>query len=158
MDERDIVVWAAGFFDGEGCVGVYVLPPSPVRKLHRVTLVVNAANTDRRPLELLKRFGGTHFVSWKSGRPGQRIVYRWQIQGQQAYLFLLAVLPYLVVKKEQAELAIKFWELPWRTKRQGQAAGKAMGVALHRTRAEVEADLEIASAIKAMKRASGDKQ
>ncbi|WP_312574053.1 hypothetical protein, partial [Staphylococcus saprophyticus] len=63
-DER-FVVWAAGFFDGEGCVGVYLFRRG-VRRLASPTLRVQVANTDIRPLDELKRkFGGHRVSSWR---------------------------------------------------------------------------------------------
>jgi hypothetical protein len=35
-------------------------------------------------------------------------MYRWKIAGQAASEFLKAVLPYLVIKRKQAEIAIEF--------------------------------------------------
>lgn len=93
MDET-ILGYAAGFFDGEGCI------LTRERRGHvelRVTAVQNAA----APLLLLKEhFGGAviHIVP--------RDIYVWEISHRKAREFLAAVLPHLMVKRERAERAL----------------------------------------------------
>lgn len=88
--------WAAGFFDAEGSVSIYVRPE---RSYMRVTV----AQKDRRPLEQLKAwFGGS------LGDPRPSGVSNWTVQSQQAATFLRSVRPYLRVKHEQADVALEF--------------------------------------------------
>lgn len=93
--------WAAGAIDGEGTIGVYL------HKGHyRLTLAVY--NTDpRMVLQLQELFGGsthTYNNSNKKGRP----YFVWIQRAQQARQTLEILLPFFVIKKEQALLAIEF--------------------------------------------------
>lgn len=92
------VAWAAGFFDGEGCI-------LGKRTKDGAELVVTVTQNDRRPLELLMGwFGGSieHEISKKFVYDR----YRWVITRRKARLFLQAIAPYLVVKRERAQLAL----------------------------------------------------
>jgi hypothetical protein len=93
--------WAAGFFDGEGCVSIH-------RRVRRnsVSFIMTAQVTqnDRRPLDALAEiFGGT--VS-RPRKEGVDRCHRWRVHSRQAERFLLAILPYLLVKRAPTELAL----------------------------------------------------
>jgi hypothetical protein len=97
------VAWAAGFFDGEGTVGVWQL-----RKRGRVYyyLSVSVGQVDRRPLVALQgRYGGSLGLSI---RPTGHAAWKWQLVTQAAALFLADIRPYLMVKQEQVDLALTF--------------------------------------------------
>lgn len=86
--------YAAGFFDGEGCVRIS-------RVGERYKLQVKISQLDRRPLDLLSnKYGGVVYES-------SRCPY-WEIASRQASTFLSAILPYLIVKKKEAEIAVEF--------------------------------------------------
>lgn len=53
---------------------------------------------------LTKHFGGHVQLS----RKDKHYIYRWDIRSQAAKRFLETIVPYLIVKKEQAELALAF--------------------------------------------------
>jgi hypothetical protein len=97
MDE--FLIWAAGFFDGEGCVGIY-----PGRQAGRVRwrLCLSVVQKDRRPLDLMReRFGGS--ISRKEDD-------RWVLTfgPGSASAFLREVRPHLRVKADQADVALEF--------------------------------------------------
>lgn len=102
MTELDIA-WAAGFFDGEGCIVLHSNGSSPVLRLR-----LDVGQVDRRPLEkLVAIFGGSiQAVPFRSER--WRRQYVWRLTSPDSSL--AAMLPYLTVKKEQAELALEFAE------------------------------------------------
>lgn len=89
--------WAAGFLDGEGCIRAY-------RKTNQYALQVTAWNKDIRPLEKLKDVYGGSVGSHSNG------CWRWQVSANIALSFLKHVRPFLVVKGEQADVAISFQE------------------------------------------------
>lgn len=92
--------YVAGYFDGEGYVGV---PKTNGCYNVRVSL----SNTYLPALvELQKQFGGVVSAKSKQVKPTHRKTYHWRIGGQPAKEFLIAILPYLDEKKQQAELAI----------------------------------------------------
>lgn len=89
--------YIAGFFDGEGCVCV----PRTRGYLH-----VNIANKHRGVLEgIQKQFGGCL-------RETHTGVYTLFMATRGAERFLVALLPFLVVKREVAELGIEVSQMP----------------------------------------------
>jgi len=98
--------WAAGFFDGEGCINI----AKPINKRPHATYITYAlqaivAQRDRRPLdELVHLFGGKVTTVKIHGST------YWYLRrhGRKAVEMLEQILPFLVLKKEQAELALKF--------------------------------------------------
>ena len=99
--DKTFVAWAAGFFDGKGCVQITRSQPRGTKSPTH-TLVVTVSQNDYRPLHRLRdAFGGS--VN-KVGARGNA----WQITGQKALRFLQMVQLYLQVKQEQAHLAAEF--------------------------------------------------
>jgi hypothetical protein len=94
--------YLAGFFDGEGCVmtrrgsGGYW------------ELRLSVGQIDPAPLYLLQgRFGGGIYRKSK-GLLGRQ-VWAWVITGDKAAKALEALAPHLIVKRDQALLALEFW-------------------------------------------------
>lgn len=101
--------WFAGFFDGEGCVGI---APSYDTSLYLLKLQLS--NTEIAPLLLFKeRFGGC--VLKPSLRPSDSVRRKpcgqWKCDSKVAEAALRAMLPHLVVKRERTLLALEFREL-----------------------------------------------
>ena len=119
MDEFKIA-WAAGIMDGEGCVGVRWN-----KKRKSFTLVVSVTNTDPRMLITLKRmFGGSiQLAHSKNYKPHYKTTWGWFLVSTGACAMLQTVLPHLVVKRDQAELAITFQGMH---RKRGGAIGKAI--------------------------------
>ena len=140
--------YLAGFFDGEGCVGAYITnrPASPTNRAARgMRLSVSVAQVDRRPLLMLQEaFGGAVVVSDKGNTRkdgfNRRICYVWIVSGPSAQTALRAMLPYLVVKREQAEEALKIVMIPRGARRRTEYRDE---------------DVRIASHIKELKRKAG---
>lgn len=99
---RYTVSYAAGFFDGEGSV---VLKADGA-------LTISATQKDPRPLRLLEHlFGGSiGYIERSKCRPYSY----WQVRGEEASAALQRMLPFLIVKRDQAELAIEHRQLYWR--------------------------------------------
>lgn len=143
------LLWMAGFFDGEGCVRLQIVKRS---RYYKADLRVSVSNTDIRGLDpFVKRFGGIRVRSCKPSKSHHKQVYRFDIGGKRAYEFLMQVIPYLLVKREQAELSCRFWELPWRTRR-GQVSGEPMNVNRFRTAEQQNIDKGFVDRVKALKR------
>lgn len=96
------LAYTAGIVDGEGSVSIIKQDrnrPSP-----SLSLVVSIANNNAELFSFLqKRFGGrTNFSNrWHK-------TYQWKLQAAKAQEFLQLILPYLLLKREQAELGIAF--------------------------------------------------
>jgi hypothetical protein len=107
MTSEAELAYFAGFFDGEGCVGI-----NPVSKAGGVSryycLYATARQIDTTPLQMLKEAFGGCIQGPHNASATKRGTYSWRVQAAQAEQFLVAVLPYLVVKRAQAELALEF--------------------------------------------------
>lgn len=99
--------YAAGIIDGEGCILIAVRPPRDGRSAaHDLRVIVKMR--DHQAIELLRDlFGG---VQKYRVIQGGKVHHQWQVQQRKAYRTLKDVLPYLLVKKAQAEMAIRFYE------------------------------------------------
>ena len=94
---REELAYIAGFFDGEGCI---------TTSSGSNTLTVSASNTIRAPLEFIQRVFEGHVTIHKYSKP-RNVLYDWVIYGQNAAEMLQWLLPYLIVKKEQALLGVE---------------------------------------------------
>jgi hypothetical protein len=111
MDKSNSSNWSylAGLFDGEGTVSIGASKNSNgtvVFQLH-----TKIANTDLRLMQwLIKTFGGTYSVSSsKKHKKNYRLQYTWHPTGKaNRKEFLENIIPYLVIKKEQALIGLEF--------------------------------------------------
>jgi hypothetical protein len=103
MNERDLI-WAAGFFDGEGTATItgrrYVKG-----NLCKGYILATVVNSHREVLEevFLNNWGGA--ISPTSTKEH---VHRWRIYNGNATKFLKDILPYLKIKWQVAELVLEF--------------------------------------------------
>lgn len=103
MDSHE-AAYLAGFFDGEGCVGAYM-------RGDKVVLRLAVGNTHRPSLDRIQRaFGGSTCPINQKKRPRNKPQWQWSITGQRAKDALAVMLPYLLTKKAQAEIALT-WPL-----------------------------------------------
>ena len=92
LDEESLV-YAAGFLDGEGCF--------TVGRNDKIT--VTASNSDQQVIEWLKHtFGGSVTHHKRLRKPHHSTMYSWSVVSRDALRLLLAILPYLRVKTDQA--------------------------------------------------------
>jgi hypothetical protein len=102
--ETDLA-WAAGIFDGEGCVLVRHDAQSVKKGWTRHELQVSVVNTNEPMIrKLIAMFGGGAHV--RKVKVNRRIG-MWQIYGRRAAGFLENILPYMVAKKPEAEAALE---------------------------------------------------
>jgi hypothetical protein len=97
------LAYAAGIIDGEGCIRANKQKGkvSPVLRIH-------VTNTDERLVELLKGwFGGYIWKETKQYMPNAKIRFVWEVSAKRAEVVLRSIIPYLVLKKERAELALE---------------------------------------------------
>lgn len=92
------LAYMAGFLDGEGSISIYRRGQT-----NTFVLSVKVAQKDRRPLELFRsEFGGYITRGKISG------VHYWGISCKAASSALSELLPFLIVKKEEALIGIEF--------------------------------------------------
>lgn len=115
--DRDLLIWAAGFFDGEGCVSI---GKATNRKKDRKTGVLNGkvyvgyhmhVIVCQKEIEALQRFHAMFGGSLVEFPQYGYMYYLWKVWGTSAKDVLCALLPYLVVKRKVAENAIRFQEM-----------------------------------------------
>jgi len=98
MKKTDIAYFA-GIVDGEGYIGIYI-----IGKRRQYHMEVGVSNTNFWLLSQLKfAFNGTIRGPYSGGR-----CLIWRVTDKQALIFLETLLPYLHLKRPQAELAIRF--------------------------------------------------
>lgn len=97
--------YAAGFFDGEGCI---LLRRHQMRRCRSklFTMTVGICQDDPQPLVWMQnRWGG--FVRPRLIRSSGRTAHDLFLHSEYAAVFLRDVLPYLIVKRDQATLALE---------------------------------------------------
>lgn len=110
-DDILFLAWAAGFFDGEGCVLVEKSKELKCKHGFRTSLHASVTQTSKPCLELfLTRFGGSLITSESRTPAGRRwaVQYRWVVRNEEALAFLAAIAPYVVVKKSQVQAALTY--------------------------------------------------
>ena len=110
MDERDLA-YAAGLIDGEGWIGMR--KKKGIRNKGRaysyaIGVSVGMANQEL-PEWLCSMFGGV-VCKRLTKQANRHDSWHWQIEHGTALLALRSILPYLKLKRPQAELAIQFQE------------------------------------------------
>ena len=102
------LAYAAGIIDGEGNIGIVKRRWS--KRYDKYHLQVRVAMCDKEiPEWFLLHFGGSVSTSCRSKiNPKNRDLYTWQISHRKCIPMLQSILPYLICKKSQAELAIQF--------------------------------------------------
>ncbi len=135
--------YVAGFFDGEGSVGVYARKDRAEGFHLRTQLVQNNSKDVRMMFGwLIFRFGG-HCTGIDDPK---RKKFSWQLNSNNAVTFLRWILPYLVLKKDQAKVAID-WQVA-RPKRFRDRFGRIRS----KSKSRLQLDLKVVEILKAMKR------
>ena len=109
MTKKEEIIYMAGFFDGEGCVGIN--KTSRGSEMFKYRVEVQITQVDIRPLLLFKKhFGGSIMLIEKT-KPYQDI-HHWTVTNKKADLVLKKIYPYLIYKKKKVKLALKYIALP----------------------------------------------
>jgi len=111
---RDNIIYLSGIVDGDGCISIgrQMFSVENYGYYQRIQVI----NTNIILIEwLVENFGGK-VPKVRHGRRNHKSRYDWQLSGFSSYKLTSKVLPYLVVKREQAECAVllynrvsKFW-------------------------------------------------
>lgn len=101
------LAYAAGIVDGEGSIDVQISKPSGSRKnpSYRVRLKVSMCDSEAIDL-FIKLFGGYKTLRQRKN-PNQRPIFEWVIRSKTAERALIEIIPFLLVKKPRAEIAIE---------------------------------------------------
>lgn len=116
--EKKAWPYVAGLMDSEGCIGIY-----PTKRIMKggtdnlcYSLLISISNKDRSIMKwLVANFGGSFKVfkntrGFSENNPGE--LFHWKIFGKgNQEAFLLGMLPYLTVKRDQARVAVDYIRL-----------------------------------------------
>lgn len=120
MTDKEAIAYAAGLFDGEGCVSTAFNGGTP---RHMPKLTVSIQMTDAGVVLWMSAMFGGRVSQRRKLAAKYRTQFCWQLHSRQAGAFLEKVLPYLQVKRQQAERAIALRALS-----QKQGGRKEFGV------------------------------
>lgn len=98
--------YAAGFFDGEGCVSVNKQGTRNRNRGIRYQLMAVVSGVNSAPLEALKERWGGSLGQYKGSTPRARPGWRWVLGSKMAAKFLNDIMPYLLIKGPIARLGI----------------------------------------------------
>lgn len=136
--------YIAGFFDGEGCVAVYAKKKQSF--FLRTQLAQNKTTASVAMFQkLVERYGGR----WSEQRSlSGRQKLNWQLSSDKAVAFLEEILPFLILKREQAVIAIE-WQ-----KQRPQRVRDARGRITSGAGLTLAKDTAVAASLKELKRAA----
>ena len=156
MDSH-IAAWLAGLIDGEGSIYVAIMDHTPsavarspsLAKRKRYRIALSISGTSKELMDALEeRVGfGTVYLHKRQKKENQKKdAYTFRFNATQLPDILPFVLPWLVVKRKQAELALEWVELRQRnTPRAGEKwdvwSGKPNPVKYHQRLAEIAAEI-----------------
>lgn len=100
------LAYLAGFFDGEGSISI----SRHGRGDRSLSLHLQVPQIVRAPLERFQaRFGGTIHLTGRGQSPlSRRPIWSWHAGPRAGAAALGAMLPYLIVKRQQADIALEF--------------------------------------------------
>jgi len=111
MNEKDYI-WLAGFLDGEGWFGIY-----PTFKTYKAEIAIET--TSKEVAEWFRSYfeGSIYTRPLTSGRFNKKITYRFGLRSLVVIKeFLPNIIPYLKIKRSQAELLLAFTESKLKTR------------------------------------------
>ena len=121
MYQTDKMKWSflAGIFDGEGTLSCWRTKPrahdykESGKTYDSFNMRVTIPNTSLKLMKwLITNFGGVYAVK-REANEKHKASYEWRPKGEgNTKQFLLGVLPYLVIKDEQAKLGLRYTDLP----------------------------------------------
>lgn len=108
------IAYLAGFLDGEGCisVGAYRTQSTSATRYVRVTVSIGQISVGLPILEKFKKYFGGVIHFRKSKRETWQDHYLYYVRQNGLRVLLKTLLPHLVIKREQALLALRIIELP----------------------------------------------
>lgn len=111
VSEQD-AAYMAGLIDGEGCIGIYKTCGSGKhrRVYPQYVMSLGMSNTHLGVIKwICQMFGGTYHIANSGAKnPKYSVAWSWKITARHAKWVLEQVIPYLRIKRDQAEIAIEF--------------------------------------------------
>lgn len=104
--------YIAGFFDGEGFISIQKAS-NRTHSGSRYWLIASVTNIHQGVLNEIQKVIGGKVLFYKNNytkHNGCGFHYKITLYSKQAYDFLQSILPYLIVKQEQAKVAMRYQE------------------------------------------------
>lgn len=112
LDDISPIDWArlAAFIDGEGCIRIATVKGNKTSSRRVMYVEVTITNTDVRLVEWLARtFGGNSVCSRRAGlHQNWSQCFAWSVSSRHATALIEHALPYFIIKREQANVALAF--------------------------------------------------
>ena len=105
MTRQEQIIWAAGFFDGEGYIGIC---KKKVKETVSHCLKLQVTNVVPTPLQDLKDLFGGSIYKKNRCKSHHRDAFTWQAEHIIATNAIIELLPFLRVKKDEALLGLEF--------------------------------------------------
>jgi hypothetical protein len=124
---RGIIIYLAGFCDGEGTITI-VKQVRIQRATPSYIGMLSVGNTNEEVLDLyVKTFGGK-ITQTKQWSQRHKPYFQWWIYSSGMVKALEAMLPYLIIKREAAQLVIALQKTIWGQMRRGGRGGRGKKV------------------------------
>jgi len=110
LSNEELAYWA-GFVDGEGSIKIIKRRPGRGATNPSYIPYLAIINTNKAIIEELKRVFETGTI-WhkKPSKPNHRDAYGWYVSAKKCVEILKKLLPYLKIKKPQAETLIEYYQ------------------------------------------------
>lgn len=111
MYDKAKFIYLAGIIDGEGCL---IISRSNRGNYMNYYGRIHVKNTDTNLIDwLMQHFGGNVHLHKPTDKVRHSVGYSWYFSGDahDKEKLLLALMPYLIVKKKQAKLLIEFFRM-----------------------------------------------
>ena len=106
------LAWAAGLIDGEGCLSIHKKSPSPSRPLAKSHTYQARMHVKMTHLPTIQRFvdifGFGSIYKEMPGKNNKKVAWKADFGAEQTEAALLAMMPYFVTKKEEAETLLAY--------------------------------------------------
>lgn len=112
MNKQIIYSYIAGLIDGEGCIRINRQLPKTSKQNIRYKLEVSLHMTKPQSIEFVNSFFPASSIYRRpyKGIRNHCDSFQWTIWNKSAYLLLKSIHPFIVLKKEQLQLALDFYK------------------------------------------------
>lgn len=104
------LAYLAGIIDGEGCIRIAKRVKRSEEKWGYYELSLVVTNTDARLIKWIESTFGGSVTPLARRKSHHKDLYEWVVSSRAAGSILSAVEKFMIVKKEQAQLALRFRE------------------------------------------------
>lgn len=94
----------AGYFDGEGCISIY----NSGKKATHTNVYCRVSSVNPLIPNSFKREFKGNITKYKGRGDNHRDGFCWSVSAKKAEFFLLKIKPYLITKREEAQVALNF--------------------------------------------------